>query len=62
MAAIQVQLRQIRDGADGLDAGLPDSLQTPIGTPFLEVVVDRLLTDLFFSGWLASGASGSCAH
>lgn len=62
MAAIQVQLRQIEHGSDRLDAFLPDPLQTAVGTPFLEVVVNRLPTNLFFSGWLVSRATGSCFH
>lgn len=62
MAPIQVQLGQIEFRADQVEAVLPDPLQAAIGTPFLPVIVDRLPTDLFFSGWLPSRASGSCAH
>jgi len=62
MAAIQVQLRQIERGADRLEAGLPNLSETPVSTPFLEVVIDGLPTDLFFSGSLPSAATGRCLH
>ena len=62
VAAIQVQLRQIEFLSDRLDAVLPHPFEAAVGTPFLEVVVDRLPTNLFFSGWLASSATGSCVH
>lgn len=48
MAAIQVQPRQVRIRLDRLNTVLPDLFQTPVGAPLLEVVVDRLPTDLFF--------------
>ena len=62
MAAIEVQPRQIQGWSDRLDAGLPHPLQAAVGAPFLEVVVHRLPTDLFFSGSLAASATGSCFH
>jgi hypothetical protein len=60
MAAIQAQPRQIEGWSDRLDAGLPYPLETAVSTPFLEVVVDRLPTNFFFSGSLASDTTGSC--
>ncbi len=62
VTAIEIQLRQIEVSLDRLDTLLPDPLQTAIGTPFLEVIVDRLPANLFFSGSARAGAIGNCAH
>jgi hypothetical protein len=62
MATIQVQLRQVQIGLDDLNAVAPDPFQAPVGAPLLEVVVDRLPTDLLFVGSLGSGSIGSCVH
>lgn len=50
MAAIEVQLGQIEVRTDQLYTMLPNPLPTAIGAPCLPVMVDRLPTDLFFSG------------
>lgn len=51
MATIQLQLAQVEVVLNGLQTRLPDPFQASICTPVLEVVVDRLPTDLLFSGW-----------
>ena len=60
--AIEVQLRQIEGVLNDLNALFPDPLQTAIGTPLLEVIVDCLPTQLFFSGSLRDAAIGNCVH
>ncbi len=62
VTAIQIQLRQVKLVVDDLNTVFPNALQAPVGTPLLEVIVDRLPTDLFFAGSSGSGAMGSCAH
>lgn len=62
MAAIQVQARHLEVRADRLNTLLPDPLETAIGTPFLEMIVDGLPANLFFSGSVRAGAIGNCAH
>lgn len=62
VAAVQVKLRQVEIGADGLDALPPDPFETAIAAPFAKVVVDRLPTDLFFSSSWRAAAIGNCAH
>lgn len=59
---IEIQFRQIEVGLERLDALLPDPLKTAIATPFLEVMVDRLPANLFFSGSARAGAIGNCVH
>ena len=62
MAAIEIQVRQIEVLADRLNTLLPDPLKTAIGTPFLEMIVDRLPANLFFSPSFREGAIGNCVH
>lgn len=62
VAAIEVQLRQIQVMLDRVDAFLPHPFQTAIPAPLLKVIIDRLPTEFFFSGSLASGAIGNSAH
>ena len=62
VTAIEIQMRQIEVLADRLDTLLPDPLKTDIRTPFLEVIVDRLPANLFFSGSARAGAIGNSVH
>lgn len=62
MAALQIQVRRIKVRLGGLNTLLPNPLQAAIGTPFLEVIVDRLPAQLFFSGSFRDGAIGSSLH
>ena len=62
MAAIEIQMRQIEVVMYRLDTLLPDPLQTAIRTPFLEVIVDCLPANLFFSESARAGAIGNSVH
>ena len=62
MTPIEIQMRQIEVWADRLDALLPDPLQTAVSAPLLEVIVNRLPANLFFSGSVREGAIGSSGH
>lgn len=50
VAAIQVELQQVKIITDSLDAALTNPPSTAIGAPFLPVIVNRLSTDFFFLG------------
>lgn len=62
VTTVQVQLRQVELVSNADDAALPDPFQTAIRAPFLKMVVNRLPTQLFFSGFPPSVAIGNCAH
>lgn len=62
MAAIEIQVRQIQVRLDRLNTPLPDPLKTAVGTPFLEMIVDRLPAYLFFSPSVRVDAIGNCVH
>lgn len=62
MTAIQIQVGQIKVRSNGLNTLFPNPLQAAIGAPFLEVIVDRLPAQLFFSGSFRDGAIGSSLH
>lgn len=62
VTAIQIQLRQVNIVVDNLNTGLPNLLQAPVSTPLLEVVAERLPTDLFLVGSSGLGSIGNRAH
>lgn len=62
VTTVEIQLRQIELGSDGLDAVLPNPFQTAIRAPFAEVIIDRLPANLFFSGSSRVPAMGNCLH
>ena len=62
VTAIQIQLREVNIVVDDLNTVFPNLLQALIGAPLLEVVVDRLPTDLLFVGSPGLGSMGKRAH
>ena len=62
MTAIQIQVCQIKVRLNGFNTLLPDPLQATIATPLLEVMVDRLPAQFFFSGLFRDSAIGSSVH
>jgi len=62
MAAIQVEVRQVKLVLNRHDTLLPDPLETAIATPFAEVIPHRTPANFLFWGVSAAGAMGSCAH
>jgi len=62
MAAIQIQLAQVKVALHGLDTRLPDPGQAPVSAPLAKVVVHGLPTDFFFVASFGSGAVGNCFH